>query len=42
MSLTEDGEDWLCKNVDKSASVLNRILRYPAKSKIISQWALDK
>jgi hypothetical protein len=31
---------WLCSNVEKSDLILNRILRYPAKSEIISNWAI--
>jgi hypothetical protein len=30
---------WLCENVGMSDMILNRILRYPEKSTIISNWA---
>jgi len=32
-------EKWLCENVDQSELILNRVLRYPTKSKVISAWA---
>jgi hypothetical protein len=35
----EKEEEWLCANYKKSDIILNRLLRYPAKSKIISAWA---
>ncbi|MDP9229518.1 MAG: hypothetical protein M3O67_02460 [Bacteroidota bacterium] len=34
-----EDEKWLCDNIDKSDMILNRILRYPVKSNIISKWA---
>lgn len=37
--LAEKEEEWLCVNYSKSPIILNRLLRYPAKSKIISAWA---
>lgn len=37
--LTAKEEEWLCSNFYVSDLILNRILRYPVKSKIISQWA---
>jgi hypothetical protein len=30
--------EWLCENAEKSNIILNRVLRYPAKSAIISHW----
>jgi len=39
--LTATEEEWLCTNVSKSAIILNRVLRYPIKSAIISKWAKD-
>jgi len=30
--------EWLCENADKSNVILNRLLRYPEKSTIISNW----
>jgi hypothetical protein len=38
-SLEDIDISWLCKNVEKSNMILNRILRYPQKSVIISNWA---
>ncbi|HRO46188.1 hypothetical protein [Agriterribacter sp.] len=32
-------EQWLCSNIEKSYMLLNRVLRYPVASKVISQWA---
>ncbi len=37
--LTPDEEEWLCANADKSTLILNRVLRYPIQSIVISQWA---
>ncbi len=41
MGLSTDpkGEKWLCEHVDTSELILNRVLRYPIKSKVISAWA---
>lgn len=41
IELTETEVKWLCDNVEKSKVVLNRILRYPVKSKIISKWVKE-
>lgn len=41
IELTETEEIWLCENVEKSEVILNRILRYPVKSKIISKWTKE-
>ena len=30
--------EWLCENAEKSNMILNRVLRYPEKSAIISNW----
>ncbi len=38
LSLDPSAEKWLCENVDQSEHILNRVLRYPTKSKVISQW----
>lgn len=38
-SLVDKDISWLSDNVEKSNMVLNRILRYPQKSSIISNWA---
>ena len=38
LPLTEEEETWLCENENQSSIILNRILRYPVRSKIISQW----
>jgi len=40
-SLDTDAEKWLCENIDQSEFILNRVLRYPTKSKVISKWALQ-
>ncbi len=39
LGLDPAAEKWLCENVDQSELILNRLLRYPTKSKVISQWA---
>ena len=39
LELTEKEEEWLCANVSKSELILNRVLRYPIKSEVISNWA---
>lgn len=39
VALGEMEEEWLCANYKLSEIILNRLLRYPAKSKIISAWA---
>jgi hypothetical protein len=39
--LTETEEKWLCSNINKHEYVLNRVLRYPEKSTVISKWAKD-
>lgn len=41
IELTEIEEEWLCHRVEASNHILNRILRYPSKSKVISKWAKD-
>lgn len=38
-ALGAEEEQWLCDNVHKSSMILNRILRYPVASPVISQWA---
>lgn len=37
--LGPEEEQWLCDNVHKSLMILNRLLRYPVASPVISQWA---
>ncbi len=32
---------WLCQNTYKSTHIINRLLRFPAKSKAVSKWALS-
>jgi len=39
MELSETEQEWLCSNASVSETVLNRVLRYPVKSDIISSWA---
>lgn len=41
LSLDPAAEKWLCENVDQSELILNRVLRYPTKSKVINRWALQ-
>lgn len=38
ISLSPEEEMWLCENAPKSNYILNRLLRYPKKSPIISSW----
>jgi len=39
LGLTSTEEDWLCSNFSTSELILNRLLRYPIKSGVISNWA---
>lgn len=41
VGLTADEEKWLCDNVQSYPFILNRILRYPKKSTVISFWARE-
>jgi len=41
LSLTSEEEKWFCDNEGKTPFILNRILRYPVRSKIISQWVTE-
>lgn len=38
-AMGEAEEKWLCDNIEKSPMILNRILRYPQPSPVISSWA---
>ncbi|MBU2609952.1 MAG: hypothetical protein KJ606_03250 [Chloroflexi bacterium] len=37
--LSDDGVSWLISNWDRSEHLLNRLLRYPQKHPLITQWA---
>jgi hypothetical protein len=39
LELTPIEEEWLCSNIFVSELILNRVLRYPIKSEVISNWA---
>lgn len=39
LELTPTEEEWLCSNILLSELILNRALRYPIKSEVISNWA---
>ena len=39
LALTPIEEKWLCSNISVSELILNRVLRYPIKSEVISNWA---
>ena len=39
IGLTPAEEQWLCSNTLEAEIILNRVLRYPIKSEIISNWA---
>lgn len=39
LNLTQIEEEWLCSNTLASELILNRVLRYPIKSEVISNWA---
>lgn len=39
IELTPNEQEWLCANFFSSNVILNRILRYPQKSEVISNWA---
>ena len=41
MRLAEDQQQFLCGHVEASNHVLNRVLRYPEPSAVISRWARD-
>lgn len=41
VQLTRSDEEWLCLKSVESPTIINRILRYPVKSKVISQWARE-
>jgi hypothetical protein len=41
VSLYPEQEKWLTENVNKSPLILNRLLRYPQKSDIISSWVTE-
>lgn len=38
LELTPIEEEWLCSNILLSELILNRVLRYPIKSELISNW----
>lgn len=38
-AMSGEEEKWLCRNLHLSPVILNRILRYPVPSSIISEWA---
>jgi hypothetical protein len=38
IALSPSEEEWLCANFNKSEMILNRILRYPVKSVLITNW----
>lgn len=39
LELTQTEEEWLCFNISLSELILNRVLRYPIESVVISNWA---
>ncbi len=39
VELSSEEEEWLCLNYSLSEQILNRILRYPIRSVVISNWA---
>lgn len=41
LELTSTEEEWLCANFHLSDLILNRVLRYPIKSSVISRWVKD-
>ncbi len=41
LALTEMEEKWLCEHATSSDYILNRLLRYPNQSMIISSWAAN-
>lgn len=41
LELSEEAVEWLCVNAHRSKFILNRLLRYPVRSKRLSQWARD-
>ncbi len=41
IKLEEAEEKWLCTNYSRSPLILNRVLRYPKQSQIITAWAKE-
>jgi hypothetical protein len=41
LSFSSEGQIWLCRHAFQSKYLLNRVLRYPEKSSIISAWAIE-
>jgi hypothetical protein len=41
ITLTNEEERWFCENENQSTNIINRILRYPVYSKIITQWVKE-
>ena len=41
LGLTENEETWLTQNAFNADTILNRVLRYPVRSTIISKWARE-
>lgn len=39
LELTPVEEEWLCSNISASELILNRVLRYPVQSTVITTWA---
>jgi len=39
LELNSTEQEWLCENAHVSELILNRVLRYPVKSLVISSWA---
>lgn len=39
IELSPSEEEWLCAHASVSELILNRVLRYPIKSNVITQWA---
>lgn len=42
VSLEKEEEQWMCSNFNKSNMILNRILRYPKKSEVITAWVKEQ
>jgi hypothetical protein len=41
VTINSEHQKWLCDHAFKSAYILNRVLRYPENSPIISAWAVE-
>jgi hypothetical protein len=41
IGLSHEEEQWLCAHAFINKNFLNRVMRYPVRSKVMTQWAMD-